>query len=32
MDVTYARRKSLLLDLRILVLTVPAIIGAKGCS
>lgn len=31
LDVTYSRRVSLTVDLRILWLTVPALVGAKGC-
>ena len=31
LDVTYSRRISLALDLKILVATIPAVLGAKGC-
>lgn len=32
LDVTYSRRISLSLDLKILLLTIPAVLGANGCS
>ena len=31
MDVTYTRTMSLLFDLRIIALTIPAVIAAEGC-
>ena len=31
MDVLYCRRKSLVLDLKIITMTVPALLSARGC-